>query len=132
MEPFATVEDYQARHTGTLSEQEGALVATRLVDATAKVASELELAGVNWERRMASSEVFRSMLTQVTCAMVERAVASGLPGVKSRQQSAGPYSFTDTMANPMGDLYLLASERRDLGIGRSRLGMFHPRIGYGG
>lgn len=132
MEPFATVEDYQARQTRALSEQEGALVSTRLADATAKVVSELELAGIDWERRMASNEVFRSMLTQVVCAMVERAVASCLPGVKSRQQSAGPYSFTDTMANPTGDLYLLASERRDLGIGRSRLGMFHPHIGYGG
>lgn len=131
MEPFATVPDYESRRPGSLTDAERELASVRLADASAKVASELELAGVDWRRRMSSSEVFRATLAQVTCAMVERAMSSALPGVKSRQQSAGPYSFTDSYANPTGDLYLLASERRDLGIGRARMGVMGPRIGQG-
>jgi hypothetical protein len=132
VEPFATVEDYDARHAAPLDEGLRGVASTRLADASAKVAAELELAGIDWRRRMGANDVFRATLTSVTCAMVERSLAAVLPGVKSRQQSAGPYSFTDSFANPTGDLYLLASERRDLGIGRSRLGMFHPHVGYGG
>lgn len=132
MEPFATLADYESRRAGTLTESERALVLARLADATAKVATELEASGIDWRRRMVANDVFRTLLASVTCAMVERAVSSATPGLKSRQQSAGPYSFTDSYANPTGDLYLLASERRDLGIGRARMGCMRPRVGYGG
>lgn len=77
---------------------------------------------------MGTNDAFRATLTSVACAMAERSLAAVLPGVKSRQQSAGPYSFTDSFANPTGDLYLLASERRDLGIGRARMGCMRPLI----
>ena len=132
MEPFATVEDYDARHATPLDQNLRGVAAARLADASARIASELELAGIDWRRRMGTNDVFRATLTSVTCAMAERSLAAALPGVKSRQQSAGPYSFTDSFANPTGDLYLLASERRDLGMGRARMGCMRPRIGREG
>ena len=132
MEPFATVEDYDARHATPLDQNLRGVAAARLADASAKMASELEHAGIDWRRRMEANDVFRATLTSVACAMAERSLAAVLPGVKSRQQSAGPYSFTDSFANPTGDLYLLASERRDLGIGRARMGSMRPRIGREG
>jgi hypothetical protein len=99
----------------------------RKAHATALVERDLDVLG--HESRAAHAT---HMLAQVICAMVERAVSSAMPGLKSRQQSAGPYSFTDSYANPTGDLYLLASERRDLGIGRARMGCMRPHVGYGG
>lgn len=132
MEPFATVEDYDARHAEPLDEGLRGMAAARLADASTKVAAELEASGIDWRHRAEASDAFRALLASVACAMVERSLAAALPGVKSRQRSAGPYSFTDSFANPTGDLYLLASERRVLGIGRARMGCMQARIGRGG
>ena len=125
---FASVSDYNARASYPVDvedEDDVLTVQTKLEDASAKIASELGAAGINVRAYM-SSDVYSRILRSVTCAMVDRAMMTALPGLKSRQQTAGPYSFTDSFANPTGDLYLLASERKSLGIGGARISCIPP------
>ena len=120
---FATISDYNARASEPVdleSADEVQLVQSKLADASAKIAAELANSGINVHEYL-RSEIYRRILCSVTCAMVDRAMMTVLPGLKSRQQTAGPYSFTDSFANPTGDLYLLASERKTLGIGGARI-----------
>lgn len=119
---FATISDYNARASEPvdLESDEVQLVQAKLEDASAKIAVELANSGINVHEYL-RSEIYRRILCSITCAMVDRAMMTVLPGLKSRQQTAGPYSFTDSFANPTGDLYLLASERKSLGIGGARI-----------
>lgn len=123
---FATIDDINARRATPLTGTAATMATTKASDASAIIQSELSAAGIDWSTRWANGEAYAALLTATTCAMVERAIMSVLPGVKSRQQSAGPYSFTDTMANPTGDLYLTSAERKALGIGRGRFGCIPP------
>lgn len=64
-------------------------------------------------------------LQKIVCAMVIRAMASGIEsGVPITQESwgAGPFNQQNTFANPLGDLYLTKAERRQLGFSRQRAG----------
>ena len=123
---FATITDINARRATPLTGDAATMAETKAGDASSIIQSELKSAGINWRARWDKGETYAQLLTSTTCAMVDRAIISILPGVKSRQQSAGPYSFTDTMANPTGDLYLTSAERKALGIGRGRIGCIPP------
>lgn len=62
-------------------------------------------------------------LKRITCAIVRRAMvadSSGMAGMESWQQGAGPYQETFKLSNPHGDLYLTKQERKALGCGRQR------------
>lgn len=61
-------------------------------------------------------------LRAIVCAMVKRAMISGLDnaGLSSSQETAGPFSQTWNYANPTGDLYLTRTEKQRLGQGRQR------------
>lgn len=61
-------------------------------------------------------------LKRIVCAMAKRAMLAGGDSVASTQQTAGPYSVTQTYSNPTGDLYLTAAERQALGFSRQRAG----------
>lgn len=124
MTTFATIDDLRARGV-TLTGNECDTAQIKLSAASALLILELEQAGINWQRRM-TDDSYACVLKQVTCSMVERAMMSSLPGVKSRQQTAGPYSFMDTMANPTGDLYVTSTEKKALGISRGRIGCIPP------
>ena len=134
MEPFATLDDLNARRASDLTGRAASVAEARLADASAKVASELDASGIPWARWVEEGrEPFVANLRAITCAMVERATEQPLPlGLKSQQATAGPYSFTSTSANPGGDLYLLASERRTLGIVGARVGFLRPLRDGGG
>lgn len=129
MEPFATIDDLNARRASDLTGRAASVATAKLADASAKLAAEMDASGIPWRARVAAgAEPFASNLRAICCAMVERAVEQPLPlGLKSQQGTAGPYSFTSTAANPGGDVYLLASERRTLGIGQTRVGFLRPR-----
>ena len=131
MEPFATLDDLNARRASDLTGRAASVATAKLADATAKLAAELDDAGVPWRARVSlGAEPFVSNLRAVCCAMVERAIEQPLPlGLKSQQGTAGPYSFTSTSANPGGDVYILASERRTLGIGQARVRFVRPMRG---
>ena len=70
------------------------------------------------------------MLSTVCMDVVRRAmdVPEGMGGVDTYSQGAVGYSESFKYANPGGDLFLKASERRALGIGRARVGSAVPWV----
>lgn len=106
MAAFATVEDLEARWR-TLSTDEQAVATVLLDDASAMI------------RATCPDATDADILKLVVCAMVKRAMlAADAPGVKTTQETAGPFSQSYTYANPMGDMYVTAAEKRLLGCGR--------------
>ena len=124
---FATLEDLNSRREKPLGGPAATRATTLLADASAKLQLELERSGIRWLRRWNAQGAYAAALTSVTCAMVERAIESPLPvGISSQQQTAGPYSYTSSAANPGGDVYILASERKTLGIGQGLISYLMP------
>ena len=104
--PFATVADLEARwHPLTDAEHAKAEVLIRdasdmMLDTAADV-----------------DAVRQETLTRICCQMVKRAMiaeAANPTGVTQYSQTAGSFSESGTYANPTGDLYLLAAEKRAL------------------
>lgn len=121
MEPFATVEDYEARY-GEVDDDKR--ISTLLSDASAFIAAQpgFEVRG--------GDEAQAAALTVVTCSLVNRKVLAGnYAGLTSVSQGAGGYTASVGVYNPSGDYYLTKQERRMLGIGGGRVGMTDP---YGG
>lgn len=111
---FATVEDLEARWR-TLDPDEGERAATLLDDASAMLAA---LVGNVDE----SDDQQATLLRMVTCSMVMRSMMaseSDAYGVSQMDFGMGPFSQAAHFANPNGDLYLTAQEKRLLGIGES-------------
>lgn len=123
---FATIDDINARRATPLTGTAATMAATKARGASSIIQRRLSASGIDWATKWAKDETYAELLTTTTCAMVERAIISALPGVKSRQQSAGPYSVTDTMANPTGDLFITSAEKEALGIGSGRFGCIPP------
>lgn len=68
-------------------------------------------------------------LRSTCCAMVRRVMASGTGAdVTQMSQTAGSFNAQQTFANPSGNMYITADERRDLGIPkrRCRIGFLAP------
>ena len=126
MEAFATVEDLEARWR-PLSEAEKGRASVLLDDATALVSRACGASGVDFE---GGDECFQQALKAVTCSVVARAMSAPVDGptVSNTSQTAGPFSQSFTYSNPGGDLYLTSSERKELGIGRARIGSIPARI----
>ena len=61
-------------------------------------------------------------LRRIVCSMVRRImqVPDELIGFSQFQQGAGPYQGGGSVANPHGDFYLTAQEKKSLGVGQSR------------
>ena len=121
MEPFATVEDYEARY-GEVDDDKR--ISTLLSDASAFVASQPGFAVREGDDLQAAA------LTVVTCSLVYRKVTAGdYAGLSSVSQGGGGYTASVSVYNPSGDFFLTKQERRTLGIGGGRVGMTDP---YGG
>ena len=117
MEPYASVEEYEARY-GKVDDDK--LLVELLMDATRLVASELRLAGLPTDGEKAADRAvaFRAM-TQET--------QSDIPvGATQYSQGNGTYSESFSMGNPYRDIYLTKAERRMLGIGRGRILFVEP------
>lgn len=118
MEPFATVEDYEARYGAV---DDDARLETLLADASAFIASQPGFF-VNQ-----GDDVFLANLVRVTCAVVNRAEVSGAwAGLSNVSQGADGYTASATVYNPSGDMFLTKQERRALGIGMGAVGMTDP------
>ena len=112
MEPFATVEQYEARYGAVDNE---AQLETLLSDASAFIASQAGFSAP-------TSDVGTANLVRVTCAVVHRSLMSGSwAGLSNVSQSADGYSASATIYNPGGDLFLTSQEKKSLGIGGSRV-----------
>ena len=121
MEPFATVEDYEARYGAA---EDGERLETALSDASAYIASEMARAGVAVDL---DDEAQAAALTYVTCLLVNRVERSGMyAGLSNVSQGAGGYTASVSVYNPGGGFRLYAEERRMLGIGGGRVGMTDP------
>lgn len=119
---YATMEDLQARWHA-LTEDEQAVAEVLLEDAAAMLAALVE---VN-----AEDESQAQMLKIVSCSMVTRAMLakeSDAYGVSQMDYGMGPFSQAAHFANPNGDLYLTAQEKRLLGIGSGYISGIRPLI----
>lgn len=118
MEPFATVEQYEARYGEVEDRQQ---VETLLGDASAFIAAQPGFT-LNPD-----SEVQALALTVVTCSLVHRSQSAGAwAGLSNVSQGGDGYTASATVYNPSGDFYLTKQERRMLGIGGGRVGMTDP------
>lgn len=126
MELFASAEDLAARWRD-LSPEEAKRAVVLLGDATAMLHGEFAKAGLTVDLK---DEVQATNLKSVCCAMVKRAMDSSEDGAyKQASMTAGPYTQSWTPANPNGDMYITATEKKKLGLKRQRAGFIHPRIG---
>ena len=118
MEPFATVEDYEARY-GEVEDRDR--VETLLGDATAFIEAQ---PGFRYD---AGDFMQAANLTRICCAVVYRSLEAGdLAGLSSYSQGAVGYTSSVSIYNPSGDFYLTKNEKRILGIGRGRIGQTWP------
>lgn len=111
--PFADINDLRARWPA-LAETDDTRAATLLEDASDLIRTQCD----QW--RQCSTTTLR----RVCCAVVKRAMLADTydvpEGVSQTNQTTGPFSDGMTFANPTGDLYLLDSEKRSLGMKRQR------------
>jgi hypothetical protein len=128
LEPFATVADLEKRwHPLTPLDQERATVL--LEDASIRLVELCRQAGIDVSE---SGDRFLALARTVVCDMVKRVMAApvDMPALTSLQTGAGPYQEMQSFANPSGDMYLTAAEKKLLGIGpRMRIGTIRPQIG---
>lgn len=130
MASFATKEQYKAKYDTGLTDAE---LTVWLADASDIMAAEMDRAGVDYSE---PSETFVARLARICRDMVHRAVGDGtasalsIPfGATQASMAAGGYSESFTIGNPYGDLYMKASERRDLGIGSGGFAVARPSYG---
>ena len=130
MEPFATVQDLEARWR-PLTPTEATRAATLLVDASVMVAVMCDKAGVPLPDTPA--DLLAATLKAIVCDVVKRAMQSPIDqgAGKSEQRTAGPYSEMNTYATPSGDMYMTASEKSRLGIGKQHISSVMPPIKRG-
>lgn len=118
---FATVEDLDARWR-PLSMDEAARAEVLLGDASAQLRAAMR-------GRVDPDDPVQARALEMTCCnMVRRAMSGGADaaGISSVSQGAGGFTASVTYANPNGDMFISASERRALGIGGARMGCTSP------
>ena len=122
MQPFATLEDYEARWDAPPDTER---VEVLLSDASAYLARLLQRKGVSVDP---DDELQAASLTRITCRLAHDSVGrDDLPGVTQSTWSAQPYSQTLTFANPSGKFFLYRDEKAELGIAGGRVGTVPPK-----
>lgn len=126
MEPFATVEDLEARWR-PLDPSEGARAEALIGDASALIARSMRASGAPID---GGDALQARALRAVCCAVVRRCMCAPVdgPAVSNASQTVGPFSQSFAYAAPSGDMYLTSGEKRELGIGRARVGSIPARV----
>ena len=126
MGSFATVLDLSS-YWRELTPEEELRAADLLERASSMMRLEMGRSGVPWED---PSPDLALALSTVCMDVVRRAMdlPDGMTGVDTWSQGAVGYSESFKYANPGGDLFLKASERRALGMGRCRIGAASPWV----
>lgn len=124
MEPFATVEQYEARY-GAADDRKA--LAEVLMDATREIAAELDREGISY----ASPGVeLADRLMQACRSMAYRAMGAGETGVPfgATQYSQGAVGMTESysLGNPYGEVYVSKAERKLLGLDRQKAACVWP------
>lgn len=117
--PFATVEELEERWR-TLTTDEEARATNLLKDASYMILARCAGANEVDDDDSAEQAQRESVLRSIVCAMVQRSMTAGgdAPGVKTSQETAGPFSRSFTFANPTGDMYLTSAEMKLLPCGK--------------
>ena len=113
MEAFASVNDLESRWR-VIDPSEKKRAAVLLEDAAAIIVAAMKRSGVKVD---AQDETQAANLVRVSCSMVQRAMAQG----DGEQEHAWGGNL---VTNPSGDLYLSKQDRKSLGIGGARIGVF--------
>lgn len=126
VEPFASVDDLQKRWR-ILTEDEQRIAEVKLEDATVMIKALARNRGVAFNL---DDDVTQGTLRSITCEMVKRSMLSSdnSAGVSGHSMTAGPFSENFTFSNPTGDLYLTASEKKQLGLSSMLIGSIRPEI----
>lgn len=124
MEPFATYQDLVLRFPDIGLDEFRANIL--LGDASVMIAREMARSGVCIND---GDEYQLEDLKIVTCHVVRRSVLSEADGPYTQMtDTAGPYTQSRTLANPTGDMYLTARERKRLGIASGHLHSLRVKI----
>lgn len=119
---YATVDDLEARWK-SLTADEAERAAVLLDDAAVIINALLASKGITTMNADAAK--------MVSCSMVKRAMMqadTGMMGITQGTVSADIYSQSLTFANPSGDMYITAAERKALGAGASYIASIPPVI----
>lgn len=119
MEPFATVEQYEARF-GPVDDKK--LLAECLDDASAAIRAALDARKVDYAE---PDEAFADRIMRCCRSVANRIMPSGVEvpfGASSVAETDGPYSRTISYTPSYGLPKLLQSELSMLGIGGGRVG----------
>ncbi|OXN01653.1 Gp19/Gp15/Gp42 family protein [Bifidobacterium vansinderenii] len=114
--PFASVDELEAGWH-TLNDEERARAQTLLARASRIIRADCP----HWQRYEIRTP---GLCADTCCEMVKRAMLAdqnGAPaGVSQMNTTTGPFTDGYTFANPMGNLYMLDTEKRRLGAGAGR------------
>lgn len=103
--PFATSDDIAARWR-PLSTAEAAIADTLAGDASTLIRARFP--GI--DASAISGALDPNILTIITSNMVRRAMTAPALGVTAQSETIGPYSTSQTFANPLGNVFLTAAE----------------------
>ena len=104
--PLATYDDVESRWR-PLSEAEFPKVEILIGDASALLRAEFP--GI--DSTITSGGLEAAVVASVVAQMVKRAMLAPADGIQSDSSTTGPYSHSQQYANPMGNVFLTASER---------------------
>lgn len=104
-DPFATAADVAARWRPLTSAEETVADAL-LIDASLLIRARFP--GIDGE--VTSGQVDPAVLVAVTANMVKRAMIAPADGISQESESTGPFSHSQSYANPMGNVFLTAAE----------------------
>lgn len=103
--PFATPYDVGIRWR-PLTDAESAVAGVLVGDASALLRSQFP----GLDSQVTTGAVDATVLTAVVAAMVKRALIAPADGLSQQSETIGPYSHSQTYANPLGNLFLTAAE----------------------
>jgi hypothetical protein len=103
--PFANSQDVADRWR-PLTSAEATVADTLVSDASALIRARFP--GI--DAQVASGGVDAQVLTAITANMVKRALIAPADGITQQSEGMGPYSQSQTFANPLGNVFLTAAE----------------------
>jgi hypothetical protein len=103
--PFATSADVAARWR-PLTAAEQTVADTLVGDASALIRARFP--GI--DASIAAGNLDPDIVKMVVAGMVKRALVAPLDGVSQQSEGTGPYSHSETFANPMRNVFLTAAD----------------------
>lgn len=102
---FATPADVAARWR-PLTDAEITVATTLCLDASNLIRAQFP--GI--DAQLASGAIDPDVLTAVTAGMVKRAMVAPSDGISEQSEAMGPFSQSQTYANPLGNVFLTAAD----------------------